>query len=364
MIKDGELVFLHFFDVGGEIELKGREPRLEEYGKVRPEHFPGASWIEDSVRIEINESVNILGEKSSVEVKIFSVGGILVKVTMPLKFLDFSQVLDLISRSEDQLTIGEGVVTTMADFAKELADRIKVSIEPFISNKYTSADYMERYRAIIVKEGDKDLIKRSREIVGLIRKEPIERLSNDEVSEIVSNRYAFRENFLIADIRGAFAFVKNAETFHVIRMLELCLLQRLELRVYDSLLDDMLGKSYNILEKAESKANREVSERINDIHLMRLELLEIVSAMKGTRGSMRARISSSLRKTIGEELELEDLEDSVTRKLDRLGEIYKMVYDSLQNTRFMRMDRTMLMLESIIVILIVVEIFLSLVGKK
>jgi hypothetical protein len=57
------------------------------------------------------------------------------------------------------------------------------------------------------------------------------------------------------------------------------------------------------------------------------------------------------------------LANSVTRKLDRLGEVYTMVYDSPQNTRFIRMDRTMLMLEGIIVVLIVIEIILVLVGK-
>jgi len=40
-----------------------------------------------------------------------------------------------------------------------------------------------------------------------------------------------------------------------------------------------------------------------------------------------------------------------------------MVYDSLQNTRFIRMDRTMRMLEGIIVVLIVIEIILVLIGK-
>lgn len=363
MIKEGDLVFLHFFDIGGEIELKGRGTMLEKYGTVWLEQTPGASWIEDSIRIEIKEPVEVVGERSYVQVKIFSIGGILVKVTVPLKCMDFPQVFNLLSRAEDRLAIRQGATTSVSEFAKELADRIKREIRSFISNQYTTAGYVERYQVIVVKEGDRDLIQKSKEMASLIKKEPLERLSKEEVEEIVNNRYVFRDNFLIADTRGALAFIKNAESFPVLRVLELCLLQRLELRVYDSLLDDMLEKSYDILEKAESKANRKVAERINDIHLMRLELLEIVSAMKGTRGSMKSRISFSLRETISEELELEDLADSVTRKLDRLGEIYKMVYDSLQNTRFMRMDRTMLMLESIIVILIIIEIVLLIVGK-
>ena len=363
MIEEGELVFLHFFDIGGEVEFKGREATLEKYGKVRQEQLPGASWIEDSIRIKVNDLVEGLSERSCVEIKIFFIGGILVRVTVPISHMDFPEVLDLLSRSEEQFVIKEGVKTSMAQFAKELAETIKKDIQPFITNQYTSMDYAENYRVIIVQEADGNLIEKSKEIVGLIRKEPFERLSREEVEEILDNRYAYRGNFAIADTRGALAFVKNMESFPILRALQLCLLQKLELRVYDSLLDEMLEKSYDILAKAESKANREVAERINDIHLMRLELLEIVSAMKGSRGSAKARIFSSLRESIEEKFELEDLADSVTRKLDRLGEIYKMVYDSLQNTRFIRMDRTMLMLEGIIVILIVIEIVLVLAGK-
>jgi len=361
MIKEGRLIFLHLFDIGGEVELKGHETRLEKYGKVWQEQVPGASWIEENIRIEGNE---MLDKGFNIEIKIYSIGGLLVKITAPINCMDFTKVLDLLSSVEEQLILRQDVTTTMAQFAKELANRIKDDIQPFITNQYVGVDYAERYRIIIVRESDDDdLIEKSTEIAGLVRKEPFEKIGKEEIEEIVDNRYVYRDNFVIADNRGAFAFVKNLETFPVLRALELCLLQKLELKVYDSLLDEMLQKSYDILEKAESKANREVAERINDIHLMRLELLEIVSAMKDIRVSAKTRIFASLRETLGEKFELEDVADSVTRKLDRLGEIYKMVYDSLQNTRFIRMDRTMLTLEAIIVILIGIEIILILAGK-
>jgi hypothetical protein len=363
---------MYFFDIGGEIQPKELEGRLLEYGKVCRERVSGSSWIEDGIRVVAEDPIEILGEKCSIEFKVFSIGGLLVKITKPVKNRDFAQTLEIISKAEDDkiIPVHEGksnytTTTTMADFAKTLADRIREDIKPFITSQYTSPDYQEWFRLIIVREGDgrEILGKSKKEIVGLIRKEPFDRLCTEEVDEIVSNRYSYRDDFFIADIRGAFAFVKNREAFPVSRAVELYLLQKLQLRVYDSLLDDMLGKSYDILQKAESKANRELGERINDIHLMRLELLEIVSAMKVTKGSLRTRIFYSLCETLEEAFEVQDLANSVTRKLDRLGEVYTMVYDSLQNTRFIRMDRTMLMLEGIIVVLIVIEIILVLVGK-
>jgi hypothetical protein len=366
LIREGDLVFLHFFDIGGEVELKrleGLKPKLEEYGKVGLEKLLGASWIEDGMRIAAKEEAKVLGEKIYTEIKIFPIGGVLVKVTLPVKGKDFYQVHELLSKAEEEV-VSYGVTISMAEFAKNLAAKIKEAIRPFTTSQYTTVDYSERYRIIIVRNGDKELIDKSeKEIAGLVRREPFDRLGREEVEEIVSNRYAYRDNFLIADIRGAFAFVNSIETFPVLRAVELFVLQKLELRVYDSLLDEMLEKSYDILSKAESKANRELGERINDIHLLRLELLEIVSAMKDTRGSPRTRVFYSLCETIEEVFEVQDLADSVTRKLDRLGEIYTMVYDSLQNTRFIRMDRAMVMLEAIIVILIVVEIILALAGK-
>lgn len=364
MIQEGELVFIYVSDIGGEVQPKDLEGRLQEYGKAYRERVTGSSWVEEGVRIAAKDAVEVCGIKCCVEIKVFSVGGILVRINVPVKNKGFSEALEIISRAEDGVAAVRGASVPMADYARDLAHRIKEDIKPFITSPYASVDYEERYRLIVVKEGNRDLIGKSRkEIVGLLRKEPFERLCMDEVDEIVGNRYAYRDNFFIADFRGAFGFVKNMEAFPVSRAVELYLLQKLQLRVYDSLLDDMLGKSYDILARAESKADRELGEKINEIHLLRLELLEIVSAMKVARGSPRARIFSSLCQTLGEVFELQDLVDSVTRKLDRLGEIYTMVYDSLQNTRFIKMDRTMLMLEAIIVVLIAIEIVLVLSGK-
>jgi predicted house-cleaning noncanonical NTP pyrophosphatase (MazG superfamily) len=374
MIRQGELVFMYFFDIGGEVQPKELEEKLTEYGKACRERVSGSSWIEDGIRVSANDPIEILGEKCGIEFKVFSIGGLLVKITVPIKNKNFAQTLEIISKTEDDRIIpvkesgsdyASTTTTTMADFAKTLADKIREDIKAFITSQYTSPDYQEWYRLILVREGDgREILGNSKkEIVGLIRKEPFDRLCIEEVEEIVSNRYSYRDDFFIADIRGAFALVKNLEAFPVSRAVELYLLQKLQLRVYDSLLDDMLGKSYDILQKAESKANRELGERINDIHLMRLELLEIVSAMRVTKGSLRTRIFYSLCETIEEVFEVQDLANSVTRKIDRLGEVYTMVYDSLQNTRFIRMDRTMRMLEGIIVVLIVIEIILVLIGK-
>ena len=361
-----DLVFLHVFDIGGEVELKGLDEmkgKLEEYGKVWQEKLPLASWIEESVSIAAKQVAEVRGERICTEIKIFPIGGLLVKLTLHVAGKDFSHILEVLSKAEDEV-IHNGVATSMQEYAKNLATKIKETIRPLITSQYTTFDYSERYRIIVVRSGDKESIRKSeREIAGLIRREPFDRISSEEVEEILGHHYSYRDNFFVADVRGAFAFVKSLETFPILRAIELFVLQKLELRVYDSLLDEMLAKSYDILEKAESKASRKLGERINDIHLLRLELLEIVSAMKIARGSSRARVFYSLSETLEEVFEVQDLAGSVTRKLDKLGEIYKMVYDSLQSTRFIRMDRTTLMLEAIIVILIVVEIILALAVK-
>jgi hypothetical protein len=365
MIQEGDLIFLYLFDIGGEVKLEGLELKLEEYGKARLEKLQGASWIEDGIRLETKDVVEVLGEKANIQVKIFSIGGVLVKTTLSFKDKDFNQILDLLSRAEGE-AVKDGLLIDMAEFAKDLANRIKETIGPFIVSQYGAVDYFESYRVILVRKGDRNLIEKDlKSIASLVRRESSsDRLSSEEVQEILSNRYSYRENFFIADIKGAFAFVINTEqTFPVLRAVELFLLQKLELRVYDTLLDEMLEKSYDILAKAKSKSNRELDERMNEVHLLRLELLEVVSAMKSLRGSVRARIFRSLGETLGEVFEVQDLADSVTRKLDRLGEIYTIVYDSLQSARFIRMDRTMVMLEAIIVILIAVEIVLALAGK-
>lgn len=359
MIKGGEIVFLHFFDLCGEVETKGLEERLKDYGRTSFEQIPGSSWIEDGVRIAVPENVEITGEKASIELKVFPVGALMVKISLPVGDKDFPQTLEAMGKAEDEI-VKQGVSQNMIDFSKELSARVKETIKPLISSQYPLIDHWERYRVIIAKDAVTE--KSEREIAGLIRKESFDRLGKTEVDDITSNKYSYRDNVFIADVRGAFAVVKNPETFPVMRAVELFLLQRLELRVYDSLLDEMLTKSYGILDKAESSADHALGENINDIHLMRLELLEIVSGMKKTSTNPKARVFSSLCSTIGEEFEIEDMVDSVSRKLEKLGEIYTMVYDSLQTTRSIKMEKTVVLLEVIVVILIVIEILLALYG--
>lgn len=160
MIKDGDLVFFHFFDIGGEVDLRGLiqlKTKLEEYGKVWVEKLPGASWIEDGVRIAIKDHVSVAGQNSYTEVKIFPIGGILCKVTVPFKDTDFRQVFDLVSKAEGQVYAGESN-GTLNDYAKVIASNIRDQIRPFIINPYTNVDYSEKYYFVLIREGENDLI--------------------------------------------------------------------------------------------------------------------------------------------------------------------------------------------------------------
>lgn len=186
MIREGDLVFLHFFDIGGEVELEGLEVKLEEYGKAWLEKLPGASWIEEGVRIAVKDVVEVLREKTYTEIKIFSIGGVLVKITLPFKDKDFYQVLELLSQAEEEV-VKQDVIIGMAEFVKDLADRIKETIRPIITSQYATVDYSESYRVIIVRNGDRELIEKSKkDIASLVRREPFDRLSSEEVEEKVT----------------------------------------------------------------------------------------------------------------------------------------------------------------------------------
>jgi hypothetical protein len=357
------LDFLYLLDIGGEVSPGDLQEKLSPFGTGIVERLPGASWIEDGFRISLRDGVIVSGLEPSIEVKVFLVGAILVKISLPVKNMDFQNLLDFLTRAEENVT-KDGMTMSMSDFALDLAKAIRENLKPLIMNPYTTSPFSQSYRLVIATELEKDLLAKSeREIAGLMKKEKFDRLSKAEIEETLETKYSYRDNVVIVDVRGGFAVVNNLEAFPVVRALELYLLQKLELRVYDSLLDEMLAKSYDILEKAGSKAGKEIGRHINEIHLMRLELLEIVSGMKYTKESTRARIFSAICSTIGERFEIDDLVHSVTRKLDKLGEVYNMVYDSLQTTRSVRMERTMVLLEVIIVALIVLEIILFFAGK-
>lgn len=164
MIQEGELVFIYVSDIGGEVQPKDLEGRLGEYGRACREKVPGASWIEEGVRIVAKDAVEVFGIKSSVEIKVFSIGGILVRINVPVRNRDFAQTLEIISRAEGDDGGGSGsgsgnvgssgvlavvsqgassstsssstsssTTIPMAEFARDLARRIKEDIKPFIT---------------------------------------------------------------------------------------------------------------------------------------------------------------------------------------------------------------------------------------
>ena len=66
MATEVDLVFLHVFDIGGEVELKGLDEmkgKLEEYGKVWHEKPPLASWIEDGMSIAAKQEAEVRCER-------------------------------------------------------------------------------------------------------------------------------------------------------------------------------------------------------------------------------------------------------------------------------------------------------------
>jgi hypothetical protein len=321
MIGSGELDFLYLLDIGGEVNPKGLHEKLSKYGQVSIDKISGGSWIEDGVRVSFKNHVRILGLEPIVEAKVFLIGALLVRVVLPIKNMSFQQLLDFISNAEQEVLV-DGSTSNMNDFCLKMSTEIKKTLEPLIINPYSAETHSQSYRLVIANEMDGSLVEKSeREITGILRKEKFDRLSRSEIEDAVGTRYSYRDDLMIADLRGAFAVVKNLENFPVLRALELYLLQKLELRVYDLLLDEMLEKSYSILEKAESRASRELNEHIKDIHLMRLELLGIVSGMRYIKESIRARVFSDICATIATKFELDDYMHSVSRKLDKLGDI-------------------------------------------
>ncbi len=192
------------------------------------------------------------------------------------------------------------------------------------------------------------------EIAKILRCE-IEPLSSSELSEAIRQPLSYYEDELaLIDWNAAFLYDPR-QSYDVPDVLEYAVAMLLELRTYDALLDRVLDRAYDDLEKKPSLMTlRPFATIIDYLSEVKLDVSEVIekvtNALKLIGDPYLARVFNVAATRFG----LSAWEASVRQKLNTVESLYELLYERTQ-------ARQLLVLEFLIVVLFVLDILLLIV---
>jgi len=264
------------------------------------------------------------------EIKIFSLGVISIKIVV-----DFDdKTLTSLKKYFDLNTFENGIQKNIGIIFEELYRDVNDKITTALTDRYDIHVPPETYLAFCVHDPEgrsaQDFItKHRKELAALLtNRKPGIVLSDKEVNDILSGEYD-----------------------DILFILEISNLMLLELRTYDSYLNQILDKAYDDIDSFFVKKLKYsiAKETLRDIIDTRIDLLEMTDELNNTTRFVGEWYIAKLFKACSEKFHFADWETSITKKLSTMSELYMLLNNAIEN-------RKMLGLEYGIVLLFIVDL--------
>lgn len=358
-IKEGSIRLYYAFDIASEILLEklekilGKKPMEMglEYTKLTPRYI---RYAKAPYLVKFGKKTIQLDGKPfefNVAAKLYDFGVISLHFELPFSgdTSELEQLSDKFSGNAE-----------MEKEAKKYVDRIKKEIADAVVKPVGDSPF-EDYIIFYAKEFEKpvsahELIeKNSLTIARVLRSEGAVELSKEEIDTAVGRSVSYLANdIVIVDWNAAFIYDpgKPYDTFDTLEYANASLL---ELRVYDTILDNEIDLAYDRIMGLGGITLPFISpfsptmRRLEEVTFDVIQVTERVeNALKLIGDQYLARVySAALR-----EFHLDDWKASIRKKLDIVKDFYEMLYNRTQTNRTV-------VLEILIVLLIVFEILIT-----
>ena len=181
-----------------------------------------------------------------------------------------------------------------------------------------------------------------------------EPLSEAELAEATRQPLSYyQDELLVVDWNAAF-FYDPRDSQDVLHVLEYAVAMLLELRIYDGLLDRVLDRAYDDLERARSRRRlrslRPLTATLEYLAEVKLDVSEIIEKVTNSLKLVGDPYLARLYNVAAARFHLGAWEASVREKLGTVEGLYSLLHDQSQS-------RLMIMLELMIVILCGMDIF-------
>lgn len=360
----GEVVFIYAFDLAYEIErnklkhvlgypvaefafdISRRSPKQLLFHRSQIVRLPPVERIGPHGLVQITRNV-----------RIFQIGAISITIHVPFSVDHFTE---LVHYHDLQFKNG-----SLYEEVKDLAEKVRNDLKPYCIRPVDKLEEEEAYTVFCINSPLLDnqmqpvsaevwFKSHRRQIASLLTQETdLTVLSKQESDESTSRYLSYYENDLIVIDWDAALIVDEPKDFdETIYIMELANLQLAELEAYDRILDEALNRSYKDLYihplRRRSEIMRELREIRVDLARLNDELLNITKFF----GDWHiARIYEALYSRF----HLADWKKIVDEKLKTLDDIYSLLNQD-------KMNQWMLILESTIVILFIIDLVVLIVG--
>jgi hypothetical protein len=362
----GEVVYIYAFDVAYDMsrtqinELLG-QPVAQfavDASKRSPRHL--FFYKPQMVRLPPQERIGPHGAvRVDRVVKILPVGAISITVRVPFAV---KRVEDLVDYHDLEFTNG-----SLQEEVRRLAEEVRQELKPHLVRPVAQLAQEEAYTVFCLQSplatadgvplnAEEWLRTQRREVASLLTQEPdIDHLSAQEADESTGRYLSYYEHDLVVMDWDAALIVDQAENFdETLYVMELANLQLAELEAYDRMLDEALVRSYRDLSERRSRPRGEVLRELRDIRIDLARFNDELSNITKFFGDWHlARIYEN----ISARFHLGDWHRSIGGKLKTLDDLYQLLKHDQNN-------RWMLILESTIVLLFIIDLVILFMGLK
>jgi hypothetical protein len=359
-ITDGIAMLYYCFDAGYEIQLAGLEKIR---GKTARQSFLSYKRLTPPyIQYKVPPLLIRLGKKriviqnntfnAMVDAKVYDFGVITIRFTLPL-----SCTIDQLNRFSTLLT--ESAVLRKKAIMEFL--KIRSDIMPSIIKPRDNAEKdLEDYAIFMVESFDRsitidDLLKNyALELAGILREE--KNLSRIEIEDALKNPLSYHENDLtLIDWNSTFIFDPEA-SYDVPDVIEFALIQLLELRFYDHMLDTILDSAYDTLVLIRYRVFP-FSKTLQDLSRIKLDISEIIDRLIYHLKLIGDLYLAKVYEKASRRFYLEQWKSAVRSKLSTIESIYNELWSRIQTNRMIILEVAIVLLFVIDIILILIEFF-------
>ena len=357
-IIDGIAMLYYCFDAGYEIHLTGLEKirgktarqSLLRYKRLTP---PYIQYKVPPLLIRLGKKRIVIEGRElylTVDAKIYDFGVITIRFTIPI-----AETMDQLNKLSTYLT--ESTVLrkkAIAEFLKIRNDIIQSIVRP----REDAEKDLEDYAIFMIQRFDrkisaKDLLKDYRaELTGILREE--EGLSESEIDDALKNPLSYRhDDLVLIDWNSAFIFDPEA-SYDVPDVIEFALIQLLELRFYDHMLDRTIDDAYDKITPVRYRIFP-FSKTLQNLSRMKLDISEIIDRLMYHLKLIGDVYLAKVYETASSRFYLERWKSAIRQKLSTIESIYNELWSRIQTNRMIVLEAAIVLLFIIDIILIIIE---------
>ncbi|MBI4153939.1 hypothetical protein HY501_01255 [Candidatus Woesearchaeota archaeon] len=352
-IKNGTLFLYFSYDVAYEIKLDrvetvfGEKPIASRLvcERILPEYV---QYKVPPLLVRLGTKTLKVGELSlhaEIKAKLYDFGVVTIIYAVPISG-GLSTLVSLTHELAENQEMAGHVEKQVREMLKEIR---KTLVKP-----QNDLAYWENYLVINVQSferpisGEKLLEQHALEIGGVLRCET-ERLSKSELQNAVKYPLSYYEDELVVvDWNAAFVYDRR-QSYDIHDVLEYAVIQLLELRAYDDILDDALERAYDDLEKPARIGFKPYAKTLHDLTEVKLDVSEVMDKVTDSLKLIGDLYLAKVYKAAAQRFYLNELQMTINEKLKTVESFYSMLFDRANN-------KLLITLEVMIVLLFVVDL--------